>query len=162
LNEVLSDLVLASNNIITIKNNDGYRIFAGDGNDKITGGRGDDSIAGDKGKDTIAGGLGADTFIISGENLTNGDVDIISDFNIAQGDKIYIDTFTTGISFDESTFAISPGLKNIPTNAEIIYDSQRGNLYYDADASGSGAAILIATFSNKAALTADSFMGDIS
>lgn len=162
LNEVLSDLVLASSNIITIKNNDGFYVDAGIGNDKITGGNGDDYIAGGKGKDTITGGLGADLFIISGENLAKDDVDVITDFNIAQGDKIYFDTSTTGITFDESTFATSPGLKNIPSNAEIIYDSQRGNLYYDADASGSGAAILIATLSNKAALSVDSFMGDIS
>jgi Ca2+-binding RTX toxin-like protein len=162
LNEVLSDFVLASSNIITIKNNDGYTVFAGDGNDRVTGGRGDDVISGGKGRDTITGGLGADLFIISGENLTNADVDIISDFNIAQGDKIYFDTSTTGIAFDESTFALTPGLKNIPADAEIFYDQQRGNLYYDADASGPGKAILIATFSNKAALTADSFMGDIS
>jgi hypothetical protein len=162
LNETLSDFVLASNNIITIKNNDGYGVFAGDGNDRVTGGRGDDYVSGGKGRDTIAGGLGADLFVISGENLTNADVDIISDFNIAQGDKIYFDTSTTGIAFNESTFALTPGLKNIPNDAEIFYDQQRGNLYYDADASGSGAAILIATFSNKVALTADSFMGDIS
>jgi Ca2+-binding RTX toxin-like protein len=158
----ISDLILTSNNIITIKNNDGYGIFAGDGNDKVTGGRGADYIAGGKGKDTITGGLGADLFVISGENLTNADVDVITDFNIAHDDKIYFDTSTTGITFDKSTFALTPGLKDIPDDAEIFYDQQRGNLYYDADASGSGAAILIATFSNKAALTADSFMGDIS
>jgi RTX calcium-binding nonapeptide repeat (4 copies) len=162
LNEVLSDFVLASSNIITIKNNDGYTVFAGDGNDRVTGGIGDDAISGGKGRDTLSGGQGADIFIISGENLTNADVDVITDFNIAQGDKIYIDTSSTGIAFDESTFALTPGLKDIPNDAEIFYDQQRGNLYYDADASGSGAAILIATFSNKAALTADSFMGDIS
>ena len=148
--------------IITIKNNDGFYVDAGNGNDKITGGQGDDVISGGKGKDNITGGLGADLFIISGENLAKDDVDVITDFNIAQGDKIYFDGSTTSIIFDENTFAISPGLKNIPSHAEIIYDSQRGNLYYDADASGSGAAILIATLSNKAALTADSFMGDIS
>jgi Ca2+-binding RTX toxin-like protein len=154
---ILDELVLSASNVITIKNNDGYTVFAGDGNDRVTGGKGDDVISGGKGKDTLSGGQGADIFVISGNDLVNADVDIILDFSKAQGDMIAFDT-STGIDFDPSYFVSQSGSVAQSENAKFIYDNKKGNLYYDADANGDSPAILIASFSNKPALSADDFM----
>ena len=40
----------------------------------------------------------------------------------------------------------------------IVYDSNTGKLYYDADGSGSGNAVQIALIGNKAALGATDFI----
>ena len=56
----------------------------GTGNDlanKITGNSANNILNGLGGVDTLTGGLGADTFVF-------GDKDVITDFNVAQGDKI--------------------------------------------------------------------------
>jgi hypothetical protein len=154
---VFDELVLSASNVITIRNKDGFYINAGDGSDRVTGGIGDDAISGGKGKDTLSGGQGADIFIISGANLTNSDVDIILDFSKAQGDTIAFDA-STGIDFDPSYFVSQSGPAAQSENAKFIYDNKKGNLYYDADANGDNPGILIASFSNKPALSADDFM----
>jgi Ca2+-binding RTX toxin-like protein len=154
---VFDELVLSASNVITIRNKDGFYINAGDGSDRVTGGIGDDAISGGKGRDTLSGGQGADIFIISGENLTNADVDIILDFSKAQDDKITFDA-STGISFDPSYFVSQSGPTAQSENAKFIYDNKKGNLYYDADANGESPAILLASFSNRPVLSADDFM----
>jgi peroxiredoxin len=56
--------------------------------------------------------------------------------------------------------ASSFALGTVATNADqrLIYNPTNGALYYDADGSGSGAAIQIATLSNKTALDASDFV----
>jgi len=57
------------------------------GNDTLNGGAGNDSLTGFWGSDVLTGGTGADTFGVTWLN-NPGDVDVISDFNRAEGDKI--------------------------------------------------------------------------
>jgi Domain of unknown function (DUF4347) len=54
------------------------------GNDILVGGDGDDLLNGGNGTDVLTGGFGADTFVLR----RNSDNDTITDFNLAQGDKI--------------------------------------------------------------------------
>ncbi|MFC3071441.1 M10 family metallopeptidase C-terminal domain-containing protein [Phenylobacterium soli] len=66
-------------------------VRGGQGNDVLTGGAGNDYLTGDLGNDTMTGGTGADTF-----RAFNGEgVDVINDFNAAEGDRIQLDPGTT-------------------------------------------------------------------
>lgn len=74
--------------------NDSYDGLAGNdnirgdrGDDTLSGGAGDDSLGGFEGSDVLTGGIGADTFNFTWLNDA-GDVDTITDFNRAEGDKI--------------------------------------------------------------------------
>jgi len=57
------------------------------GADTIDGGAGNDTIIGGAGTDYLTGGRGADTFIVR----ANSAYDVITDFNPAEGDRIYLD-----------------------------------------------------------------------
>ena len=122
-------------------------VNAGAGNDTVVGGDGDDTISGGKGDDRLTGGKGADTFVVSGSNLVPADVDKIVDFKVGE-DKISFDA-DTGIVFEASLFVSRSGGRNSLGSEKFIYDSKTGNLFYDADASGSTGAMLVASFLNK-------------
>ncbi|MEA5595212.1 calcium-binding protein [Rivularia sp. UHCC 0363] len=55
------------------------------GNDILLGGEGNDFLNGGAGADTLTGGAGADMFFLDGNSFTT---DIITDFNLGEGDKI--------------------------------------------------------------------------
>lgn len=66
----------------------------GQDNDSLNGNEGNDFLIGDLGTDTLTGEGGADIFMLRGDEATQVfDVnlaDIITDFNVAEGDKIHI------------------------------------------------------------------------
>ncbi|MBD2483577.1 peptidylprolyl isomerase [Planktothrix sp. FACHB-1365] len=66
----------------------------GQDNDSLNGNEGNDFLIGDLGTDTLTGEGGADIFMLRGDEATKVfDVnlaDIITDFNVAEGDKIHI------------------------------------------------------------------------
>ncbi|MBE9637065.1 S8 family serine peptidase [Salipiger mangrovisoli] len=63
-------------------------ILGGAGDDKVIGDDGDDVLNGGAGRDVLRGGAGADTFIFNMQD--RGDVDVIGDFNAAEGDQILV------------------------------------------------------------------------
>jgi len=62
-------------------------LYGGQGADSLSGGPGDDWLSGDLGSDTLVGGQGADVFAIR----AGAGVDVVRDFNIAEGDRIQLD-----------------------------------------------------------------------
>jgi Ca2+-binding RTX toxin-like protein len=62
----------------------------GQQDDVLVGGAGDDWLSGDRDNDTLTGGAGADTFHTFGD----AGVDRVTDFNLAQGDRVQIDPGT--------------------------------------------------------------------
>ncbi len=118
------------------------RLDGGAGNDALNGGNGNDNLSGGLGSDTLTGGLGFDLFEINSQlnGLTN--VDSIVDFNRAD-DFIGLDNdYMVGLgaltgSFGASAF-VSGSNQNSATNAShrIIYNKTTGDLFYDADGSG--------------------------
>jgi len=73
----------------TITGGNGNDILrGGSGNDIINGNAGNDRLIGGAGNDILTGGLGADKFVFRSTSL--GEIDIITDFNKAEGDKIII------------------------------------------------------------------------
>ncbi|MBW8816045.1 MAG: M10 family metallopeptidase C-terminal domain-containing protein [Caulobacterales bacterium] len=65
-------------------------VRGGQGNDVVTGGAGNDFVSGDLGNDTLTGGTGADIF----HSFTGAGIDRVTDFNIAEGDRVMLDPGT--------------------------------------------------------------------
>jgi len=127
-------------------------------NDLIKGNGGDDKIWGKGGSDVLTGGTGKDAFVFD-IKPSSSNVDVVTDFNAAE-DTIHLENsvFTklakTG-TLSSSFFTV--GTKALDANDYIIYNKDTGALSYDADGSGSGAAVKFAVIENKVALTAADF-----
>jgi serralysin len=86
------DLVLGNLGDDTLDGGVGNDVLrGGQGDDVLTGGPGDDWLSGDRGADTMTGGPGADTF----HSFAGAGVDVVTDFNAAEGDRVQLDPGTT-------------------------------------------------------------------
>jgi Ca2+-binding RTX toxin-like protein len=116
------------------------QLYGGAGNDKLSGGEGNDLLAGGLGNDGLAGGAGNDYFVFNESDLSAIGIDKISDFT-SGADKLWFDTdvYTAlaGMTADNFTTAATGDADDV-----LIYTG--GKLYYDADASGADAAVLVA------------------
>lgn len=139
-------------NVLT--GNDGNNsLNGGKGNDRLLGGLGNDKLIGKGGADILTGGGGADSFIFD-VKPSNSSVDKIVDFSSAAGDKlVFDDAIFTGLNpsaFSAENFVV--GTKALDAHDKLIYDKATGILSYDADGSGSGAAVHIADLYNSPTL----------
>ncbi|WP_369815973.1 calcium-binding protein, partial [Anabaena sp. CA = ATCC 33047] len=139
-------------------NNQNNELRGLDGDDFLSGGVGDDTLTGGVGDDTLVGGRGADTFDLIG---VLGGVDTINDFRVGE-DIIQVSASELGITpqmiADNSWFI--RGTSATTDTHRLIYNQTTGALFFDADGSGAGASVQIGLFSNRAVLTADSFVVD--
>jgi Ca2+-binding RTX toxin-like protein len=113
----------------------------GDGVDTLKGGGGNDTLKGGGGNDTLTGGGGADIFVF--DKLIGRDT--LTDFNLSL-DEIHFDgsiftSLSSGITAENFVIAASAS----EAYHYLIYDTSNNYLYYDADGSGAGAMIHIAT-----------------
>jgi Ca2+-binding RTX toxin-like protein len=121
----------------------------------LVGNAGANVLDGGLGNDVLIGLGGADTFAFTSA-LGAGNVDAINDF-VSGTDKI---------ALDDAVFTAIGGLGALNPNAfftgaaahdaddRIIYNGATGQLFYDADGNGAGAAVLFATLQNLPVLTA--------
>lgn len=150
----------ANNTLMSRGGNDTLR--GGAGNDKLDGGAGNDFIDGSTGQDTLIGGAGQDTFLFN-VAVTAANADIITDFRVVD-DTIRLDrSFFTGIAAT-GTLTANAFTKNTSGQAtdaldRIIYETDTGALWYDADGTGGTARLLVATLGTGLAMTnADFFV----
>ena len=132
--------------------NDADYLDARNGNDSLDGGAGNDTLMGGYGNDTIKGGNGADKFTYTD---TNQGIDTITDFKSGE-DSIVISA--SGFASDLTPGTLSPdqfvlGSNAVDADDRFLYDN--GNLFYDADGTGSASAVLIATLNGNPAITND-------
>jgi trimeric autotransporter adhesin len=143
------------------------RIVAGSFNDQmsgsaapqtLTGQGGNDTLWGAGGADTLWGGVGNDTFIFRETGTANADR--ISDWQSGL-DTILLDgavMTALGASGDfaagDARFWSSGTGTAHDADDRVIYNTSTGQLWYDADGIGSGAAVLIATLQNASTLLA--------
>lgn len=122
------------------------------GNDKLDGGTGNDKLYGKDGADVLTGGAGRDTFVF--DTAINGGVDKITDF-LAVDDTIHLENaFFTGLSRGGlSSSAFYTGTAAHDATDRIVYDKASGALYFDADGTGSGAAVQFAQLTAGTAVT---------
>jgi hypothetical protein len=124
--------------------------------DTLIGGAGNDVLSGGAGNDTLEGGGGSDTFVY-GAAAEGGDV--IVDF-VAGMDKIEVSAFGFGGGLVAGGLEVNRlvnGTGATQTFGQFLYDSANGQLSWDADGTGAGAALLIATLSGAPAITAADF-----
>jgi Ca2+-binding RTX toxin-like protein len=124
----------------------------------LIGNAGANTLNGGAGADALQGLGGADTFAFT-TALGGGNVDAIADF-VSGTDKI---------ALDDAVFTAVGGLGALNPNAffagaaahdgddRIIYNSATGQLFYDADGNGAGAAVLFATMQAGTVLAVSDF-----
>ena len=116
-------------------------------------------INGGSGNDTLTGGAGADDFRFSTTLSASGNVDRISDFSVV-ADRISLDDaiFSAAGSLGAlNAAAFRSGAAAADASDRIVYNPATGQVYYDADGNGAGAAVLFATVGTGLALTAADF-----
>ncbi len=136
-------------------------LFGDDGNDVMDGGAGSDLLIGGAGNDTLSGGLGADTFRFDSALSASNNLDTIlgflsSDDTIQLENSIFTKLTKTGTLPNAQFHAGADGLAK-DANDFIVYDTDSGALYYDADGNGAGAAIQFATLVGTPSITAADF-----
>ncbi len=124
----------------------------------MIGNDGANTMDGKGGSDVLVGRAGEDRFAFT-TALGAGNVDNIFDF-VAADDTIALDD---AVFAALAPGALADGAFRVGTAAQdlddrIIYDQANGQLFYDSDGSGNGAAILFATLSGTPALTAGDFI----
>lgn len=123
-------------------------VFAGSGNDTVFGQGGVDELHGEAGDDVLTGGSGADTFVFDSALDASTNVDQITDFT-AGVDTIRLSTASG------SPFSGLAGMTAADAwGTYVIYDQFTGNLSFDADGAGAGAAIRFAELADGTALSA--------
>jgi Ca2+-binding RTX toxin-like protein len=135
-------------------------IWGSAGNDQIDGRLGNDTLIGGGGNDTLSGGGGADVFVFESALGANNQ-DTITDYSVAD-DVIHLKSAVMGAlgaagALADTAFTI--GAAATTAAHRIIYNSTNGQLLYDADGTGVGAHVQIATLSTGLAMTAGD-MGD--
>ncbi|KQU50525.1 hypothetical protein ASG72_11580, partial [Bosea sp. Leaf344] len=124
----------------TLNGNGGNDVLlGGTGNDLLDGGIGLDVLMGGTGQNTLTGGTGADIFLIDPSKLSVNLPDLITDYSLAEGDKVDLSAlFATMPVGDRATAANVDSLVNIVGNA----------LQVDTNGAGAGASfVTVATFS---------------
>jgi Ca2+-binding RTX toxin-like protein len=124
----------------------------------IFGSDGANVIDGKGGNDALVGYGGADVFAFT-TALGVGNVDAVFGF-IAGTDKIGLDDAVFGDigtpgAFNANAFVV--GSAAADADDRIVYNQVTGQLFYDADGNGGGAAILFATLQGAPALTVSDF-----
>jgi Ca2+-binding RTX toxin-like protein len=134
-------------------------LLGGGGNDRLNGGSGVDWLDGGTDADILTGGQGADVFAFS-TALGASNIDTIVDFSVPS-DVIQLDTaiFSAIAVGGLAADAFHVGSAAADAEDRIVYNSATGALYYDADGSGSGAAIQFAKLAASLALTQADFVG---
>ncbi len=132
------------------------------GADIINGGTGDDVIIGGTGIDNLTGRAGADTFVFDAALSASTNIDTISDFLVAD-DSIRLEdaifTALTGLG----TLAATAFVKNTSGQAQdandrIIYETDTGKLFYDANGSDVDGRTQFALLTINLALTNSDFI----
>ncbi|MCW1382099.1 calcium-binding protein [Novosphingobium sp. KCTC 2891] len=122
------------------------------GNDILDGGAGTDVLVGGLGSDTLTGGQGADTFRFNAVAKVTSGSDIVADFSRADGDVIELaraqykglGALTGALTADQFWSGAGTDLAHDATD-RIIYNTDTGSLWYDADGTGTRyGALLIA------------------
>jgi Ca2+-binding RTX toxin-like protein len=138
----------------------GDRLSGSGVSERFEGRGGNDTLSGLGGNDTLVGEAGQDTFLFASAPGPNS-ADLVVDF-LSTADEL---------AFDNSVFAALGSAGNFSSgdarfnsgagftsgrdpSDRIVYDTSSGQLFYDADGNGPGAALLIATLQGAPALSA--------
>lgn len=126
----------------------------------ITGNAASNVLNGGLGKDVIITGAGNDAIVFN-TALGANNIDRVTDFDVA-GDMIRLENaIFTGLTAGAlAASAFASNLTGLATDAldRILYESDTGRLYFDADGTGAGARVQFATLAVNLALTQADFL----
>jgi Ca2+-binding RTX toxin-like protein len=130
------------------------------GADELIGGGGSDLLDGGLGRDTLTGGTGEDAFRFS-TALGSSNVDRIMDFKVSD-DTILLDSLIFASAGADGALALGAfhrSAAGVAHDADdrIIYDTNSGELFYDADGTDAVGAIRFARLSTNLNLSAADF-----
>jgi Ca2+-binding RTX toxin-like protein len=132
-------------------------LYGRDGADTLYGGAGNDVLYGGNGLDRLEGGAGADSFVFN--TALAGSVDTIADFSVIDDRILLENAIFTALTVAGPLAATAFATGAATTAAHrVIYNSATGQLLYDADGNGAGAAVHFATLSTGLAMTAADFL----
>jgi len=129
----------------------------------IVGNTGANVLNGGLGNDILTGGAGSDAFLFNTALNASANVDRITDFNVP-ADTIRLDNAVmAGLGTILGTLAVAKFWKSTTGLAHdaddrIIYDTDSGRLFYDANGSAAGGAVHFATVGVNLALTNADFV----
>ena len=128
----------------------------------LRGGTGNDNLTGLVGDDTLTGNAGQDRFVFNSALNANSNVDTIADFNPA-ADRILLDenvfaALAPGTLPQDAFYSANGAISGNDAQDRIVYNRATGDLYYDADGSGSATAILFATLTGAPSISAADFL----
>jgi len=136
------------------------RLFGEGGNDNLLGSRYGDLLDGGAGSDMLTGGAGNDRFHFGDVLDAATNVDTILDFQ--KGDVIELDdaifSALSAGALDAGQFVANADGVATSADNRIIYDTDSGQLFYDADGSLGGAAILFGVVAGHPPLTGADFV----
>ncbi|WP_373503564.1 hypothetical protein [Aestuariivirga sp.] len=122
-----------------------------DGNDILNGGGGSDELQGGRGSDQMTGGAGGDVFSYWGDNGTAAFGDTITDFK----------TGTDRIAFHvpdfngmDATVRFNVGASAGGAGSWFFFNANTKGLFWDADGTGAGAAVRVATLTGVTTMVA--------
>jgi Ca2+-binding RTX toxin-like protein len=130
-------------------------------NDILTGDGSNNVINGGLGNDVLAGGLGPDAFVFSTVLNASTNVDTLTDFNVVD-DVMWLENngifakLTTPGALNVANFRT--GTAALDSNDFVVYNKATGDIFYDADGNGAGAAIKFAHVTANTALTEADFL----
>ncbi len=157
----LANILDGNGSANTLIGNDGNDTLRGQGgNDALSGGNGNDYLVGGAGNDILSGGAGSDTFRFDlAPSATNRD--LILDFT-SGSDHIFLAMAVFNRlggpgALSAADFAAGTGFAATDTH-HVLYDTDTGALYYNADGSGAGALTQIATLDDQPLLASTDFM----
>ncbi len=129
--------------------------------DVIQGGGGNDVLIGGGGNDVLTGGGGNDVFVFNAPLSAQGNVDTITDFKVnGDADKIQLSHVVfSGWSAGDTVNVVS-GANPVATSSAptLLYNTATGDLSYDADGNGGGAAVQFAKLENLPTINANDFI----
>ena len=157
----LANRLTGNGNVNLLSGGDGNDTLRGGGSaDELSGGGGDDRLFGGTGNDRLTGGSGRDLFHFYTPLDGRNNVDTITDYSPAY-DTIMLDrhvfaAIAAGGALAASAFRTGAAAQD--ADDRIVYQAASGRIFYDADGSGAGAAILFAQVTPGTALTSADFV----
>lgn len=161
----VAERIRGSNGADKLNGGAGADILSGGlGKDKLYGLEGNDRLHGGAESDMLVGGLGKDAFVFD-IKPSKSNVDWITDYTV-KADSIYLDngvftklgkmgSIAAPSEIKKSLFTI--GTKAADKNDYLVYNKKTGALSYDADGSGSGKSVKIATLPENLKMTYHDF-----
>ena len=143
-------LTLTGSSVINGTGNGAVNVLTGNGvANTLSGLGGNDTLNGSGGKDVLTGGAGNDFFVFNSALNASTNVDTIKDFSsvadtIRLENRIFTKLLTTG-NLSAENYRESLTGNAVDANDYILYETDTGKLYYDADGSGAGAKVYFAT-----------------